>query len=46
MPEITALGWIHTAMGIIALLSGGFALAKFREITLQLGRGRSIWQPH
>jgi len=40
MPEITALGWIHTAMGIIALLSGGFALAKFREITLQTRSGQ------
>lgn len=33
MPEITALGWFHTAMGIVALASGGFALVRFREIT-------------
>jgi len=40
MPEITALGWFHTAMGIVALLSGGFALAKFKEITLQTRSGQ------
>ena len=40
MPEITPLGWFHTIMGIIALLSGGFALARFREITLQTRSGR------
>ena len=35
MPEISPLGWFHTAMGIVALLSGVFALYKYREITLQ-----------
>ena len=40
MPEITPLGWFHTAMGIVALLSGGFALAKFREITLETRSGQ------
>lgn len=40
MPEITALGWFHTAMGIVALLSGGFALASFKEITLQARSGQ------
>lgn len=40
MPEITALGWFHTAMGVVALLSGGFALAKFKEITLQARSGQ------
>ena len=40
MPEITPLGWFHTAMGIVALLSGGFALAKFKEITLQTRSGQ------
>lgn len=33
MPEITPLGWFHTLMGIVALLSGGYALARFKEIT-------------
>lgn len=32
MPEITALGWFHTAMGIIALVSGAYTLIKYREI--------------
>ena len=40
MPEIIPLGWFHTAMGIIALLSGGFTLARFREITLQTRSGQ------
>ena len=40
MPEITPLGWFHTVTGIIALLSGGFALAKFKEITLQSRSGQ------
>ncbi|MDH3273622.1 MAG: hypothetical protein OEM64_06015 [Gammaproteobacteria bacterium] len=35
MPEIIPLGWFHTVMGIIALISGGFTLARFKEITLQ-----------
>lgn len=32
MPEITPLGWFHTAMGIIALLSGVGTLVRYREI--------------
>lgn len=40
MPEITPLGWFHTAMGIIALCSGGYALVKFREITSQTRSGQ------
>jgi uncharacterized membrane protein len=40
MPEIIPLGWFHTAMGIIALTSGGFTLAKFKEITLQTRSGQ------
>lgn len=40
MPEIIPLGWIHTAMGVIALFSGGFTLAKFKEITLQTRSGQ------
>lgn len=33
MPEISPLGWFHTAMGIIALVSAVIALTKFKEIT-------------
>ena len=40
MPEIIPLGWFHTAMGIIALVSGGFALARFKEISLQTRSGQ------
>ena len=34
MPEITPLGWFHTVLGIIALVSGAIALVKHKEITL------------
>jgi len=40
MPEIIPLGWFHTAMGIVALLSGGFTLARFKEISLQTRSGQ------
>jgi uncharacterized membrane protein len=35
MPEISPLGWFHTAMGVVAIASGGYALFRYREITLQ-----------
>ncbi len=40
MPEIIPLGWFHTAMGVIALLTGGFTLSRFREIRLQTRSGQ------
>ncbi len=40
MPEITPLGWFHTVMGIIALLSGAIALGRHKEITLQTRSGQ------
>jgi uncharacterized membrane protein len=40
MPEMIPLGWFHTAMGLVALISGGVALAKFKEITLQTRSGQ------
>jgi uncharacterized membrane protein len=40
MPEITALGWFHTGLGIVALVSGAFALVKHKEITLQARSGQ------
>lgn len=40
MPEIIPLGWFHTAMGIIALISGVFALARYKEIVLQTRSGQ------
>lgn len=32
MPEISLFGWFHTIMGIIALLSGFYTLAKYKTI--------------
>ena len=32
MPEIIPLGWFHTFMGMLALISGGITLAKYKEI--------------
>ena len=32
MPEITPFGWFHTLMGVIALLSGFYALVKHNVI--------------
>lgn len=40
MPEIIPLGWFHTATGVVALISGGVALVKFKEITLQTRSGQ------
>ena len=40
MPEIIPLGWLHTAMGIIALISGVVALVKYKEITPQTRSGQ------
>jgi uncharacterized membrane protein len=40
MPDISPLGWFHTVIGIIALVSGGFALSKYKEITLQTRSGQ------
>jgi uncharacterized membrane protein len=40
MPDITPLGWFHIAMGIIALVSGVFTLARFKEISLRTLSGR------
>lgn len=40
MPEIIPLGWFHTAMGIIALISGGYTLATFKEISLRTRSGQ------
>jgi len=40
MPEILPIGWFHTGMGIIALVSGVFTLVKYREISLQSRSGQ------
>ena len=40
VPEIIPLGWFHTIMGIVALISGGYTLAKYREIAYQTRSGQ------
>lgn len=35
------LGWFHTILGVIALISGAVALFKFKEISLSNGLGRT-----
>lgn len=40
MPEMIPLGWFHTLMGVIALVSGAFTLAKYKEIRLENRSGQ------
>jgi len=40
MPEMIPLGWLHTLMGITALVSGAFTLFKHKEIRLQNRSGQ------
>jgi uncharacterized membrane protein len=40
MPEMSALGWFHTLIGVTALVSGVFTLAKYKEILLQKRSGQ------
>jgi len=40
MPEIIPLGWFHTVIGATALISGGFTLARYKEISLQTRSGQ------
>jgi len=40
MPEMIPLGWFHTILGITALASGVYTLAKFKELTLQTRSGQ------
>lgn len=40
MPEIIPLGWFHTGMGIIALVSGALTLIKYKEITFATRSGQ------
>ena len=37
---MSPLGWFHTLIGVTALVSGGFTLAKYKEILLQKTSGR------
>lgn len=40
MPEIIPLGWFHTIMGIIALISGAYTLATVKEISHRTRTGQ------
>jgi len=40
MPEMIPLGWFHTVLGITALVSGVYTLAKFKEISLDTRSGQ------
>lgn len=40
MPEMTLLGWIHTIIAIIALLSGFYTLVVYKVITPEQKSGR------
>lgn len=40
MPEMIPLGWFHTVLGITALVSGVYTLAKFKEIRLDTRSGQ------
>ena len=35
MPEISLLGWFHTGIAIVALITGVYSLAKFKVIQLE-----------
>ncbi len=41
MPPISPLGWLHTILGAIAIISGIVALAKHKEITLGTRSGQA-----
>ena len=40
MPEMIPLGWFHTVMGILALVTGAATLYTHKEITLQSRSGQ------
>ena len=40
MPEMIPLGWFHTIMGVVALVSGAITLTKYHEITLTTRPGQ------
>lgn len=40
MPEMTLLGWFHTVLGVGAVLSGFYTVAKYRVISLAQPSGK------
>lgn len=41
MPEITLIGWFHTVIGLLALLTGVYSLARFKVIRFQQLAGKT-----
>jgi uncharacterized membrane protein len=41
MSEITAFGWFHTVIGVLALLSGFYTLARYKVIRFSQPTGRA-----
>jgi len=41
VPEISLFGWFHTIVGILALISGFYTLAKFKVIRLAQATGKA-----
>ena len=40
MPEMTVLGWFHTILGVLAVLSGFYTLYKYKIITTEESSGK------
>jgi uncharacterized membrane protein len=40
MPEMTLLGWFHTVLGVLAVLSGFYTLFKYKIISLKEDSGK------
>ena len=40
MPEMTLLGWFHTAVGVVALISGFYTIFKYKVISLEEATGK------
>lgn len=41
MPEITAFGWFHTVVGVLALVSGFYTLVRYKVIRFSQPTGRA-----
>ena len=40
MPEMTLLGWFHTVLGILAVLSGFYTIYKYQVISFEKSSGK------
>tara|TARA_B100000686_G_scaffold330620_1_gene393102 strand:+ start:1784 stop:2269 length:486 start_codon:yes stop_codon:yes gene_type:complete len=40
MPEMTLLGWFHTIVGVVALISGFYTIFKYKLISLEEPSGK------